>query len=173
MAGKPSDSIQAFTNNLIDYEGLFPPTELSLSEALGNFLRYHSGDYNWMLSSFVCPSELLPELGNLVKKKYDGEDKIKVTVLGRGGNTEKEFVSGLTDDVEIWKGFSKTNAEKVITNTFNVKLPSEVVISHDTKVLSSLVYLINELISDNIPGSVRIYLEGDLSNKWKKNVKAV
>ena len=173
MAKKPSESFKVFTNNLFDYEGLLPTANLSLSDALNNYMRYSREDYSWMLSSFVCPAKLLPELGELIKNKYADEKEIKITVLGSGGNTEKEFVSALTDDVEMWKEFIKSNETTVITDAFDVKLPKEVVQSHNTKVLSSLVFLISELITDNIPGSTMIFLEGQLDVKWKKSAKVV
>ena len=173
MANKPSESFKVFTNNLFDYEGQLQPANLSLSNALNNYMRYRKEDYSWMLSSFVCPAKLLPELGELIKNKYADEKEIKITVLGEGGNTEKEFVSALTDDVEIWKEFAKSNETTVITDAFDVKLPTEVVQSYNSKVLSSLVFLISELITDNIPGSKMIFLEGQLNNRWKKSVKIV
>jgi len=140
MANKPSESFKVFTNNLFDYEGQLQPANLSLSDALNNYIRYRKEGYGWMLSSFVCPAKLLPKLGELIKNKYGDEKEIKVTVLGSGGKTEKEFVSALTDDVEIWKEFIQSNETTVITDAFDVEIPKEVVQSHNSKVLSSLVF---------------------------------
>jgi hypothetical protein len=173
MANKPSESLKVFTNNLFDYEGLLPPENLSLSDALNYYMRYRKEDYSWMLSSLVCPAKLLPELWKLIKNKYADEKEIKINVLGEGGDTEKEFVSTLTDNVKMWKEFVKSNETTVITDAFDVRLPTEVVQSHNSKVLSSLVFLISELITDNIPGSIMIFLEGQLGNNWKKSVKVV
>lgn len=178
MAEKPTQSlpvpsVQAFAGNLIDYAGLLPPVSLPMEKAFDNYMSYREGEYKWMLSSFVCPIEILPKLTNLLNDKYKDEDGVKITVLGREGNTEKEFVSKLTEDIVHWKDFAESYKGKVITDSLICKLPVEVIKTHDVKTLSSIILLISKLVSDNIPNSVKIFLEGVMTNKWKRNVKIV
>jgi hypothetical protein len=41
-------------DGLVDYAGLFPPSALSMAEAVRNFARYRGGEAGWMLGRFVC-----------------------------------------------------------------------------------------------------------------------
>ena len=54
-------ALRALLQGVIDYAGLFPPARLSLSEAIGNFAKYHSGEQAWMLRHFILqpPGDLL------------------------------------------------------------------------------------------------------------------
>jgi len=169
----PLTSLMEIAGNLIDYAGLLPPLSLPVVQAFENYMSYRNGDYNWMLSSFVCPIDKLPELSKLLNVKYKDEDGIKITVSGREGDTEKEFVSKLTEDIVHWKDFAESYKGNVITDSFVCKLPVEVIRTHDVKTLSSIILLISKLVSDNIENSVKIFLEGDMTNKWKRNVKMV
>lgn len=42
-------------NALIDYAGLFPPSELSMERAVENYASYRASEQSWMLSRFVLP----------------------------------------------------------------------------------------------------------------------
>jgi hypothetical protein len=53
---------RAFLNGAIDYAGLFPPAELSLPSAVGNYLAYRSGPDAWALGRFVVPVARLGQL---------------------------------------------------------------------------------------------------------------
>jgi hypothetical protein len=50
------DSARACLSGLIDYAGLFPPAELPMNAAVGNFLQYSKGDHAWVLGRFVTPA---------------------------------------------------------------------------------------------------------------------
>jgi hypothetical protein len=41
-------------DGLVDYAGLFPPSALSMSEAVHHYARYRGGEAGWMLGRFVC-----------------------------------------------------------------------------------------------------------------------
>ena len=89
----PLPSIKAFTNKLIDYAGLFPPASLDLTQALHNYLFYQEGKYNWMLSRFICAAGRLSELSEVMKHmKGDPSKPVEMSIIGTGGETEKEFI---------------------------------------------------------------------------------
>lgn len=57
----PNDAIRALLSEIVDYAGLFPPSKLSMSEAVINYAKYKNSNYNWMLGRFVVPFNSLGE----------------------------------------------------------------------------------------------------------------
>ena len=60
---KPSDpaSLCALLTHIVDYAGLFPPAQLGMEEAVGNYAEYLAGPHAWMLGRFVVPASRLDE----------------------------------------------------------------------------------------------------------------
>ncbi len=54
-------SVRALTTGLIDYAGLFPPSTVSMAEAVANFATYRESDDSWMLARLVVPTSRLDE----------------------------------------------------------------------------------------------------------------
>ena len=48
-------SLQVLFESIVDYAGLFPPAQLSMEEALHNYIQYQSGPFAWMLGAFLLP----------------------------------------------------------------------------------------------------------------------
>src|SRR5260221_559881 len=48
-------------SNLIDYAGLFPPAEVSMSRAVSNYAEYASGNDSWALGRLIVPCMRLEE----------------------------------------------------------------------------------------------------------------
>lgn len=57
----PKESIRVLLSEIIDYAGLFPPSEVSMAEAVLNYATYKNSNYNWMLGRFVVPVARLDE----------------------------------------------------------------------------------------------------------------
>lgn len=57
----PSQSIRALLTEVVDYAGLFPPSELSMAEAVINYATYKNSNYSWMLGRFIVPVTRLDE----------------------------------------------------------------------------------------------------------------
>ena len=55
------ESVRLLLSQIIDYAGLFPPSQLSMSEAVLNFATYRASNYAWMLGRFVVPAARLEE----------------------------------------------------------------------------------------------------------------
>jgi len=58
---KIKDSVRILLGDIIDYAGLFPPSGLSMPEAVINYATYKNSNYNWMLGRFICPLGRLDE----------------------------------------------------------------------------------------------------------------
>src|SRR5215207_8798955 len=57
----PKEPVRALLREIIDYAGLFPPSQVSMSEAVLNFATYRHSNYGWMLGRFVLPVSRLDE----------------------------------------------------------------------------------------------------------------
>ncbi|MEM8758625.1 MAG: hypothetical protein AAGF47_12700, partial [Planctomycetota bacterium] len=55
-------AMDALTEGLIDYAGLFPPAKLDMSRACSAFARHAQSEDAKRLSHFVCPASRLDEL---------------------------------------------------------------------------------------------------------------
>ena len=107
------DSVRALLMGAIDYAGLFPPSAVSMPEAILNYATYRNSNYNWMLGRFVVTSARLGEFIEAARDfiSRDGGDAWRLSVVVGGGVTEalnqiKEFNSAygpgvICDVVEI------------------------------------------------------------------------
>ncbi len=55
------ESVRALLAGAIDYAGLFPPSQLAMSEAVLNYATYRNSNYAWMLGRFVVTAARLDE----------------------------------------------------------------------------------------------------------------
>ena len=76
MSETPKESIRVLLTEIIDYAGLFPPSEVSMAEAVLNYATYKNSNYNWMLGRFVVPVSRLDEFwesaGDFVSRDKNG-----------------------------------------------------------------------------------------------------
>ncbi len=72
----PKESIRVLLTEIIDYAGLFPPSEVSMAEAVLNYATYKNSNYNWMLGRFVVPVSRLDEFweaaGDFISRDKNG-----------------------------------------------------------------------------------------------------
>jgi hypothetical protein len=57
----PKESIRILLAGIIDYAGLFPPSQVSMPEAVLNYATYKNSNYGWMLGRFVVQVVRLEE----------------------------------------------------------------------------------------------------------------
>ena len=57
----PKESVRILLNEIIDYAGLFPPSQVSMTDAVLNYTTYRHSNYGWMLGRFVLPVSRLDE----------------------------------------------------------------------------------------------------------------
>ena len=61
MSEKLKESVRLLLAEIVDYAGLFPPSAVSMAEAVTNYATYKNSNYNWMLGRFVVPVQRLDE----------------------------------------------------------------------------------------------------------------
>ncbi|MDQ6786078.1 MAG: hypothetical protein M3033_04580 [Acidobacteriota bacterium] len=109
----PKESARALLSEIIDYAGLFPPAQLSMTEAAKNYADYKKSEYNWMLGRFVVPVTRLEELADSTKRFFSPETEVwKITVLA------SEDVYGTVSEVE---DFNSEYAPYAVCDALEVK----------------------------------------------------
>jgi hypothetical protein len=74
------ESVRALLEGAIDYAGLFPPAELSMTGAVAAYQQYLAGDHGWMLGRFIVPCSRLAEFEEALVAS-PREPKWRVSVL--------------------------------------------------------------------------------------------
>ena len=156
-------SVFSFTEKLIDYAGLFPPAKLSLPVAFSNFLKYSNEKYEQMLSRFICPVNLLPQLENLIGSGNSGLKKFYISALSTGGNNISEFKLNLEKDLKTWKEFVTGKSGAAVINSFETRIPDKIINTDESKDLTELINTISGNIKKDISEPVMIFLEGPLN----------
>lgn len=131
---KPLQPITTLLSEIIDYAGLFPPSQLSMQETVVNYATYRSSNYGWMLGRFILPVARLDEFyecANEFLPSGESEDEpwrlsvlagedVNVTMrqIAEFGRVHPEGV--VIDTLEV-----KANTLSKIENTLNV-LPKDI-----------------------------------------------
>jgi hypothetical protein len=159
-----SAGLRALLEGVIDYAGLFPPTQLPLEPALRNYLKYRQEPERWMLGRFIIQAARLPELGALLKG-LPGEAPLPLSVLGRGGPTMAEFSNGLVDDLKAMKDFHSNCPGRALIDGFEVRvaplvLPELENLAQPRNLLSILI----------VAGKSGVFLEVGMEGDWRRNL---
>lgn len=111
------DGRRALLERLVDYAGLFPPTSLSMSEAIAEYREARGRPHAWMLGRFLCPTSRLEELAAaLTGSMRSGEDPWRLSVIFDG-------VGGA--DAIATAGFDRTMTPGAIVELIEAKAPAE------------------------------------------------
>jgi hypothetical protein len=119
-------SLRALLNQIVDYAGLFPPARLSLDESIRNYARYQREPEGWMLARFICPAARLAELDPYVGELFKSEPPLRISALGRGGETSDEFLENLKLDLDAASEFRSRNGEHAAVGCFETRLPGDI-----------------------------------------------
>ena len=110
----PKDSVRILLTEIIDYAGLFPPSQVSMSEAVLNYATYRHSNYGWMLGRFVLPTARLEEFYESAKE-----------FLPRGSETawRLSVLAGedLAATVRTINEFNRKHSERAICDVLEVK----------------------------------------------------
>lgn len=108
------ESVRVLLSGIIDYAGLFPPSQLSMQEAVLNYATYRSSTFKWMLGRFVLPvarlDEFIESASDLLPR--DGKDRWQLAA------TAGEDIS---ETIKILREFNRANAERVVADVLEVK----------------------------------------------------
>ena len=110
----PQKSLQVLLSGTIDYAGLFPPSQLSMPEAVINYATYKNSNYNWMLGRFIVPlgrlGEFYESAGDFISR--DGKSAWRISVIAG---------EDIADTIRQIEDFNANGAPGVICDAIELK----------------------------------------------------
>src|SRR5262245_34387459 len=124
---QPIETIRILLSQIIDYAGLFPPSQATMSEAVLNFATYRNSNFGWMLGRFVVPAARLDEFRDVARDfvSHDGDPWRLSVVAGENIN----------DTVRQVTAFNKENGPSIICDVLEVKANTVSKIDNTVKVM--------------------------------------
>ena len=117
-------SLHPFLSDIIDYAGLYPPSELPLEEAFSKYLSHIEQKEAWMLSKFVVGTGLLSELITLIDAEPESPSPFKITLVGAASDDVDGFKKVIDNTVEAIENALASTAKKIRISTLEIKIPS-------------------------------------------------
>jgi hypothetical protein len=126
-SAQPSEPIRILLSQIIDYAGLFPPSQATMSEAVLNFAMYRNSNYGWMLGRFVVPAARLDEFRDVARDfvSKDGDPWRLSVVAGEDINQTLREVAT----------FNKANGPSIVCDVLEVKANTVSKIENTVKAL--------------------------------------
>ncbi|MEP6850671.1 MAG: hypothetical protein ABI999_17570 [Acidobacteriota bacterium] len=111
------ESVRSLLTGAIDYAGLFPPSQLSMSEAVVNYALNRSGQHNWMLGRFVLPVARLSEFLDIGSHYFAHAGQ-------RGWHLSVLAGENVNDTIRQIVNFNEQNAPNVVIDSLEIKANS-------------------------------------------------
>ena len=133
----PNNAIRTLLSEIIDYAGLFPPSQLSMSEAVVNYAKYKNSNYNWMLGRFVVSVKRLEEFTQNAREFFerDKDNSWHLSVLAS---------DDIYETTKLINEFNSENAPNALIDTLEVKSATSAEV---------------EYIADAVPSNFQTYYE--------------
>ncbi len=114
MSEETHESVKILLSEIVDYAGLFPPSKLSMPEAVINYATYKNSNYNWMLGRFVCPVGRLDEFLESAKDFFSRDSKSvwRLSVLAS---------DDIYDTIRKVEDFNIQNAPSAVCDSLEIK----------------------------------------------------
>jgi len=142
---KIKDSLHTLIAGIVDYAGLYPPSQLPMAEAVANYAAYLKSDYKWMLGRFVVSVARLDEFTASAKGSFEeGTDVWKLSVLA---------AEDIDETVRQIESFNLRWAGKAVIDALEVKAKNV-----------SEIENINAHLPENLTTYFELPLDEDLSD---------
>lgn len=142
MSEYVKESVRTLLAEIIDYAGLFPPSQASMSEAVINYATYRNSNYNWMLGRFVVPAARLDEFFESAQDfiSRDAQSGWRLSVLA--GEDIYQTIRQIEE-------FNAKNAPRVICDTLEVRATTESKIENTVNALPDFLKAYFEIPIDD------------------------
>ncbi len=114
QAGSPphKQSLNTLLSEMIDYAGLFPPSMVSMEQAVENYAAYRKSANAWLLGRFVLPVARLAEFLEAAEGKFVDGDPWRLSVLAG------EDINATIREIKL---FNSQNAGRAVCDALEVK----------------------------------------------------
>ena len=143
-----TESLRVLLEGVIDYAGLFPPSQVSMPEAVINYATYRNSNYNWMLGRFIVPLGRLEEFYESAVDfvSRDGRDAWHVSVIGS---------DEIHETVRVVEEFNAKGGPGMVCDTLEVKAESqEAIVTTTNSVPPGFTIYFEVPINDDLPDLV-------------------
>lgn len=138
---KPAESVRVLLSEIIDYAGLFPPSQVSMAEAVLNYATYKNSNYNWMLGRFVVPAARLEEFWETASEFVSRDEK-------SGWRLSVIAGEDVYETLRIIEDFNAKNASHLLCDTLEVKANTESKIENTVNALPNYLTTYFEIPTD-------------------------
>lgn len=140
------ESARILFSGIIDYAGLFPPTQVSMPEAVMNYVTYKHSNYSWMLGRFITPVVRLDELLENSADLISRDAGWRVSVLAS---------ENINDTVKRINLFNSQNAPRIIVDTLEVRATTVSKIENTADILpEGITAFVETAMNENFPDMV-------------------
>lgn len=126
MNNKLSDSLRTLLTEIIDYAGLFPPSQVSMAVAVQNYAAYRESEHAWMLGRFIVPVRNLDKFNKEAEKFFKESHPWRISAI---------VGEDVANDLKKVVRFNKKNEGLAVIDTVEIKPSSTEEIYQITKIL--------------------------------------
>ena len=148
MIETPKQSVRTLLAEIVDYAGLFPPSQITMPEAVINYATYRNSNYSWMLGRFVVPVARLDEFMETAEEfiLQDSNEVWRLSVLAG------EDIYQTIRQIEI---FNAKYAPQVICDVLEVRANTESKIENTVNALPDYLTAYFEIpLDERLPDMV-------------------
>jgi hypothetical protein len=172
-----SESVRALLSEIVDYAGLFPPSQLSMPDAVNNYANYKNSNYNWMLGRFVVSMARLDEFSDNARN-FLTNSKFSVWKLSVLASDD------ISETIRQIEDFNAANAPFAVCDSIEAKAVTTRMIEEITEFVQAnfVVYFelpLNENLADLVSAvakrgqRAKIRTGGITENAFPKNEKII
>ena len=122
----PFESAKALLTEIIDYAGLFPPSQATMAEAVGNYVAYKQSEYAWMLGRFVVPAVRLDEFKENAQEFLTTENVWHLSVLAG---------EDVYESIQLIENFNRQNGDRALCDALEVRAKTSSKIENTVNIL--------------------------------------
>ncbi len=120
-----TESLRTLLTEIIDYAGLFPPSQVGMTSAVQNYANYLQSENAWMLGRFIVPISRFDEFLFEAESLFD-QKTWRLSVILEGN---------LEEAIEKINKFNDANSDKFVVDTLEAKVNSADEIHQASKIL--------------------------------------
>ncbi|HRH42860.1 MAG TPA: hypothetical protein PKY82_14625 [Pyrinomonadaceae bacterium] len=121
-----TNSLKVLLSEIIDYAGLFPPSQVTMATAVSNFDRYLKSEHAWMLGRFIVPVSRLDEFSYEAETFLDGKNPWRLSVLA---------TDDLQETLDLVAEFNLEYEGRAKIDTIEIKVEKAAEINEAAKIL--------------------------------------